>query len=392
MASTGNITDYVERCLKTFEEQPLNELDSLVFSQLVYLRIGETFPDAASDAGRALKDLFQAEHLERLYGGMRDVPQNKRMIAALASSPRFRDVRVCCYVNEIEHDRDKQFCAVCFRLPHEAGSYVAFSGTDRTIAGWKEDFNLAVRYPVPSQLEAADFLKRCAGFPGALYVGGHSKGGNLAIYCAMTAQEAVSARIVRIFDHDGPGFSHQVIASDAFKAVLPRISKTVPQGSLVGLLFETVPTIQVVACNGIGGIMQHDPYLWQADIENARFVLKGKLDEAAARNDKVLDEWVASMDEEEGARFIDALFGVLSAGGATEFGLSAASVKPLDVVKGLLESGGGARSALTGNLAKLFGMLASAAVSSPFARADESSRSSNAETTPLGDARLSDRA
>ena len=346
MPEQRTIVDYVERTFVSFSDLPVNEVDSLAFCQLAYLRIGETFPDATTGEGRLLRDLFQAESLERLYGGLRDPKLNARLIAAFASSPRFREVRVCRYVNDVDADRGIQFSATCFLLPN-GDTFVAFRGTDMTIVGWKEDFNLAVSYPVPAQIESLAYLLECAkATTGNLFVGGHSKGGNLATYCSMNAPAKVHDRIVRVFDHDGPGFYEEVVESDAFVALIPKVSKTVPQLSVFGQLFETVPVMKVVQSNGIGTLMQHDPYTWLVDVENASFVDRGKLDAAADYGRRTLDDWLRSMDADERERFIEAFFLVCSSGGATGFGEGEKVATPIDAFKTIIGSDEKVRAAL----------------------------------------------
>lgn len=353
MPEQRTIVDYVERTFASFSDLPVNEVDSLAFCQLAYLRIGETFPDTITGEGRLLRDLFQAENLERLYGGLRDPKQNARLIAAFASSPRFREVRVCRYVNDIDADRGIQFSATCFLLPN-GDTFVAFRGTDMTIVGWKEDFNLAVSYPVPAQIESLAYLLECAeATMGNLFVGGHSKGGNLATYCSMNAPAEVRDRIVRVFDHDGPGFYEEIVESDAFVALIPKVSKTVPQLSVFGQLFETVPVMKVVQSNGIGTLMQHDPYTWLVDVENALFVDRGKLDAAADYGRRTLDDWLRSMDADERERFIEAFFLVCSSGGATGFGEGEKVATPIDAFKTIIGSDEKVRAALYDGFGKL---------------------------------------
>ena len=155
-----------------------------------------------------------------------------------------------------------QFAAMTFDLP-DGSSYIAFRGTDATIVGWKEDFNMAFQYPVPSQAEAADYLNEAARHcRGKLYVGGHSKGGNLAVYAAANCRPDVSARLARVFSHDGPGFLEQALQSEAFRQVLPKIEKTLPQSSMIGMLLEHQENYKIVKSSSIS-IWQHNPFSWE---------------------------------------------------------------------------------------------------------------------------------
>lgn len=307
------IIDYLEGELRPFSDLQLNAVDSLVFCQLSYLRLAETFPESATVRGMTLRDLHRAECARALYGGMRDAAENRRLVAALAASPRFRDVRVGCAVNRVNPAREKQFAAVVFELP-DSGAYVAFRGTDASVAGWKEDFNLAVRYPVPSQEDALLYLEEAARrTQGALYAGGHSKGGNLAVYAAARADEGTRGRLVCVFDHDGPGFPATVAQTPAFRAAGALVDKTVPEDSVVGQLLTSVTAARVVRSFATG-ILQHDPYSWEVDLEAADFVA-GQLSRNAQHVQRAIAGWVASMDPLERRQFVDALFDMLGAAG-----------------------------------------------------------------------------
>lgn len=307
------ILDYVEGELRPFSDLRLNAVDSLVLCQLAYLRLAETFPEAATERGLKLRDLHRAECAHRLYGGMRDAAENHRLIAALAASPRFREARVRFAVNRVNPAHEKQFAAAAFELPG-AGAYVAFRGTDASVTGWKEDFNLAVRYPVPSQEDALHYLEMVAArSQGALYMGGHSKGGNLAVYAAARATDAARARLVRVFDHDGPGFPATVAQTPRFRAAAALVDKTVPEDSVVGQLLTSVCAARVVR-SAATGIMQHDPYSWEVDLDQAEFA-PGQLSRYAQHAQRSIAGWVASMDPLERRQFVDALFDMLGAAG-----------------------------------------------------------------------------
>ena len=175
----------------------------------------------------------------------------------------------------------------------------------------------------------------------------------------MNAPAKVSDRIVRVFDHDGPGFYEEVVESDAFVALISKVSKTVPQLSVFGQLFETVPVMKVVQSNGIGALMQHDPYTWLVDVENASFVDRGKLDAAADYGRRTLDDWLRSMDADERERFIEAFFLVCSSGGATGFGEGEKVATPIDAFKTIIGSDEKVRAALHDGFGKLLHAAAS---------------------------------
>lgn len=127
-------------------------------------------------------------------------------MTALAASPRFRNIQMLGYTEQFDAAEEKQFAAVCFQITPDL-CYIAFRGTDSTLVGWKEDFNMAFKCPVPSQKTAVRYLTDAARHcRGKILVGGHSKGGNLAVYAAVKCSEDIQKRIERVYSHDGPGF------------------------------------------------------------------------------------------------------------------------------------------------------------------------------------------
>lgn len=319
----GTIVTYVEQAFDTFAERELGAVDSLVLSCLSYLRL----PDAAAFApargweGMRLADLFRAEHFDALFGGMWNVAMSRRLLTACAASPRFRDLRVCGYTEQLDAASEKQFAAVAFagtgrpapdRTTPELFAYLAFRGTDATIVGWKEDFNMAFTCPVPAQEEAARYTDRAAArLPGGLFVGGHSKGGNLAVYAGARCGAAAQARVRRIFSHDGPGFMENVLAGDDFVRMAPLVEKTLPQSSLVGMLLEGQRRYQIVRSSRLS-VWQHDPFSWEVD--GTRFAPVDRLTPDAVYLDRTLSAWVAQMSAVEREQLVDTLFSLVRAG------------------------------------------------------------------------------
>jgi hypothetical protein len=188
---------------------------------------------------------------------------------------------------------------------------VAFRGTDENIVGWKEDLNLAFSEPVPGQLMSVWYLEQAARrIRGDFCVGGHSKGGNLAVYASMYCDEETRSRIRVIYDHDGPGFRPEVKAKSAYSEIEGRIRKTIPRSSLVGMLLYTDGVYQVVESKTIG-LAQHIPYTWLVDDDEFRFV-----DEIRAGRkfmDEALNEWILSLSQEQVHVFVDTLYQIVLA-------------------------------------------------------------------------------
>ena len=180
-----------------------------------------------------------------------------------------------------------------------------------SVVGWKEDFNIAFTTPVPSHIEGVQYVNTIAKLiPHNLYIGGHSKGGNIAVYASMNCNYQVLPRIKKIFSHDGPGFRKEIIESDAFNKIKDKIHKTLPHSSLIGMLLENHEDYYVVKSNEFGGIKQHNPFSWE--ITNSDFIYVEKISHGSKYTSDVLHKWLSDVSDEKRKLFIDALFDILS--------------------------------------------------------------------------------
>ena len=305
---------YLSRAFDTFDERPLADVDSLVLACLSYFRYqGDA---VRSREGSPVRELFRAEWVEAMTRGLWNPEGLARLLALVAASPRFRDLCVSDYVDDFDEAAEKQFSACVLRLPG-GGAYVSFRGTDNTLVGWKEDFNMAFETGVPSQYAAIDYLERVAPtIEGPLYLGGHSKGGNLAVCALARCSAGVAARVGRAFSHDGPGFTEEALADELWQERSALVSKTVPRSSVIGMLFERQEDYAVVDSSTMG-LTQHDPFSWV--VEGTDFVRQEGLGRGASFVDKGLNEWIASMTRAEREGFVEALFSVLDAAGEDTF-------------------------------------------------------------------------
>ena len=240
----GNVMDYLEwRGDLTFEQSPFNDVDNVILAQLAYVDFRDVIPSVQMNRGITLKkaseiffDLHTEEELSRDKSFIKDAPY---LMKKAASTKRFKDVILSDYVDTIDETLEKQFGAFHIKLTPQL-TYVAFRGTDDTLVGWKEDFNMSFISPVPSQEDAVKYLNdTCSYIRGRLYVGGHSKGGNLAIYSAINCNKRVKKKIKCVYNNDGPGFDISVIKSEEYQSMLPYIRSIVPENSIVGMLYHS---------------------------------------------------------------------------------------------------------------------------------------------------------
>lgn len=308
----GTILDYLKEYGDySFVEKPFSDVDSLVLCQFAYLKFDGLAPGPMEKCEPvSVQELAQHEDYDHLYADERYRKDNTALFQGICKSRRFGDMRVWNYVNQIEPDQETQFSAVVCGLS-EGIVYVAFRGTDENIVGWKEDLNLAFSEPVPGQRLSVAYLEQAAQtIQGSFYVGGHSKGGNLAVYASMNCSVSVRERIVRIYDHDGPGFRPEVRQKGAYEEIQDRICKSVPRSSLVGMLLYAEGNYTVVESKTIG-LAQHNPYTWL--IRGDSFKIVEEIRPGRKFMDQALNEWILSLDQEQMHTFVDTFYRVVQA-------------------------------------------------------------------------------
>lgn len=233
-----------------------------------------------------------------------------RLLRQTAESPRFADMRLHAFQHQLDPVSEIQFAAVTFTLP-DGRRFLSFRGTDNTLVGWKEDFNMGFMVPVPSQRSAARYLSRVAGaLDGPILLGGHSKGGNLAVYAAACAEPAHRDRIGAIYNFDGPGFNADFLSTDGYRQISGRIETFVPQSSVVGLLLENEERYTIIH-SAETGPMQHDVYSWS--VVRNRFRCLNQITRSSQILDRTLKDWVAKLTPEQRADMIDAIYDIMTA-------------------------------------------------------------------------------
>lgn len=308
----GTILNYLEKFGKySFEEMPMTELDSLALCQLSYLKFEGMVPGMKENAEPvALKSLRRHPSYERLFSDVRFEKNNRALVERMLEGKRFGEIELNFYVNIVEEKWETQFSAITCRLDDKT-IYVAYRGTDETLIGWKEDFNMAFASPVPAQECAVMYLEGAAErLSGPLYLGGHSKGGNLAVYSGMKCRKEVQDRIVKIYSMDGPGFRPEVLEKSGYESVAARVEKILPHSSLVGMLFESDMHYRVVKSKSFG-LAQHDPFTWL--VTGNGFVRANDIYERRKKMDNTLNQWILSLDQGQLHTFVDTLFQVISA-------------------------------------------------------------------------------
>jgi len=203
-------------------------------------------------------------------------------------------------------------------LLQDGSAFIAFRGTDYSLVGWKEDFNMSFCSSVPAQREAAAYVAEMAGMlPFNLHLGGHSKGGNLAVYAAAKVPLSVQNRIRSIYNLDGPGFTKPMLSDPGYLRVVPRIRTCIPESSIIGILLEHREPYTVIRSRQVG-ILQHEPYSWE--IMAGGFLLANQMSAGSQFADRAITSWLEEMTDAERSEFVDMLYDLLRSGGATNVG------------------------------------------------------------------------
>ncbi len=305
------IVEYIESQMKTFEELPFNEVDSLIFSQMSYMNLDRVVSSFEDSLGQWIEilSLYRAEEFDGLVFKTLNPPLNRELLRVICASPRYRTVLMNYHADKYDKESELQFSAVTFKLP-TGEILVTYRGTDATFIGWKEDFNMVYKSPVPSQIEAERYLESVASrTDGDIIVQGHSKGGNLAVYSGVNASESVQERIVTIYDLDGPGFPMNFYENNKHKEVEHKIKKIIPEGSVVGILMESVGKIKIIKSNSVG-LRQHEPFTWK--IVGKRFMESEEIANSSKRMDRTINTWVENLSIEQRQMLVETLFTIIS--------------------------------------------------------------------------------
>ena len=311
----ANAIDYLDwRGDVPLDFDGFNEVDGYIVCKLTSLDFTGIVPQEGS---MPLRDALEA-YFER-YGdedrrlGVLLAPGTVTMAKKMAASRRFGEVVIYDYINHVDDQNAEQFCALTASLS-DGTHYVAFRGTDDTIAAWREDFNMSACDAVPAQLDAAEYLRRAAWrYDGRLRTGGHSKGGNLAVFAAMNAPMELQERILDIYNFDGPGFRYTVKDDPGYRRIRGKIRMVIPQHALVGVLLTNDSDYEIVeSCKT--GTAAHNGFTWQ--VLGRQFVRCGEFSLRTRVYTEAIRSWAGKLDLQQRQDLINAVFDALESTGA----------------------------------------------------------------------------
>ena len=293
------------------KNHPLNEVDALIFSELSYIHFENIVPTVGEkmtiSLEEAAKKYMPMEGKESIF-----YARYERLLQEVAKCPRYADLQLCNYVNVINQEEKQQFSALHIQITPFL-TFIAFRGTDETLVGWREDFDMSYKMPIPAQISAVEYVNQTTkGLFQKYYLGGHSKGGNLAIYSAVFCDSGIQNSIKDIYNFDGPGFHEKIADNESYLKIKDRIHTYVPEASVVGMLMEHEEKYKVVKSYETT-LMQHEGLSWI--VNRTSFETVENVDEFSNNVSVTLKGWLEKTDYEERKVLVNALFDILEIGG-----------------------------------------------------------------------------
>lgn len=311
----ANMLDYIDwRGDLPMTRDPFNQVDNLILSELAYVPFDDYVFGPESSGYVSLKDVGEAFFADHDFEKEKDSWNKSPQVLKVAmKAARYRNIRLRWFLDEFDKESEQQAAIITFEL-EDGTTYVAFRGTDGTLIGWKEDFNMAYLFDTPGQKRSAEYLsEHFRNYDRPIRLGGHSKGGNFAMYAGMYCDPEVKEKIQEIYSNDGPGFHDEVIQSDNYLQVKDRITSIIPESSVVGMLLEN-DLKHIIVKSTEDGFKQHDPLTWR--VRRNKFVKAPELDSGSALLDSTLTQWLGTLDIKERKIFVDSLFDTIAASGA----------------------------------------------------------------------------
>ena len=304
----ANVCDYVKwRGDLSIEQSEFNEIDNLILSRFSYFPFDKIIKENEVVTIKELSERFKKQDIRKLPILWKD---DVDLFQLMGESERFGKLLATKYINKIDQEQEKQFAAITVLMPDNT-IFVSYRGTDNTIVGWKEDLNMSFKSHIASQISAKKYLEIIAQeYPDKkIRIGGHSKGGNVAVYAATFVNKEIKDRIINVYNNDGPGFCDDVIETPEYKEMIEKVHTYIPQSSVIGRLmnhrekYTVVKSVQKV-------IMQHDLYSWE--VLGKEFVTLEEVTNGSEFVDKTIKEWLENVEPTKREQVIDVVFDILN--------------------------------------------------------------------------------
>ncbi len=312
----ANVFDYLRwRGDLSFEQSPICEIDALIFSELSYIFFDGIIPGDIDEGRVTLSEaaeVFFERNADREVIKLGEIVPDEiiDLFRMTATSKRFAEVELGHFIDIVDNETVEQFSALSFFISDEL-AFIAYRGTDDSITGWREDFRMAFLTPVPAQKRAEEYLLETASdFGGRLILGGHSKGGNLALWAGLNAPDEICDRIEKIYNFDGPGFLDDIWESAGYERIAGRISTVIPTGSVVGLLLKYDKNYRVTRSSAKKYLYQHDALTW--NVLGCEFECDEDVAPDVKKTHERVGRWIYSMEPEKREAFVEGFFDILS--------------------------------------------------------------------------------
>lgn len=304
----SNIVDYVKwRGDLDLNSSKFNEIDSLILNRFSYFPLDNIMKENEIVSINELSKRFEKEDKEKMKILW---PDDEYLFPAMGESVRFGKMVALNYINNIEPEIEKQFSAVTILLPDDT-MYISYRGTDATIIGWKEDFNMSFKSHIASQISAKEYLENIATkYPDKkIRIGGHSKGGNLAVYASIFVSDEVKNRIINVYNNDGPGFNEDITSTKKYQKAIKKVITYIPQDSIFGMLLNHEEKYTIVK-SVEKGLREHDVYSWQ--VLGKDFIVLKEITNGSKFIDKTIKDWLKNLDLSTREQVTDIVFEIIS--------------------------------------------------------------------------------
>ena len=304
----ANVCDYVKwRGDISLEQSKFNEIDNLILSRFSYFPFDKIIKENEVVTIKELSERFKKQDIRKLPILWKD---DVDLFPLMGESERFGKLLATKYINKIDQEQEKQFAAITVLMPDNT-IFVSYRGTDNTIVGWKEDLNMSFKSHIASQISAKKYLEIIAQeYPDKkIRIGGHSKGGNVAVYAATFVNKEIKDRIINVYNNDGPGFCDDVIETPEYKEMIEKVHTYIPQSSVIGRLMNHREKYTVVK-SVQKGIMQHDLYSWE--VLGTEFITLEEVTNGSEFVDKTIKEWLEKVEPAKREQVIDVIFAILN--------------------------------------------------------------------------------
>lgn len=304
----AHLIDYLEKVENlTFDQEPLNILDKVCINEIGYLTYEKWL--TASDLKKSinLHDFAEGKELNPDYSFM-VTKERVELAEAMVRSRRFASLSLSNYRSVLDKEVEKQFAAMIFSLPELDYQQIVFRGTDDSVIGWKEDFQLTYSREIPAHRSAMAFLeKHLPNLSGPIAVSGHSKGGNLALYSAVQSSTALREQIAELLLLDSPGLMKSLLEKPSYQELKAKMAVIRPQDSVVGVMLYWDRPAQLVAAEGIG-FAQHNALTWEVDLTTNDFVHVDQPTDLSQRLEETFQEWIETLPNQELKQVFDLVF------------------------------------------------------------------------------------